>query len=328
MACSLPMKPLILLKITVSVILLIFVFTHIDFTQAWQQLHTLSLPFVLFALLFYTVLQWLSCWRWQIVLRSQGYNVPMGQLMSSYFVGMWLNIFLPGSLGGDVYRVYQVNQATQDSEAALVSVFLERFTGLAALSAIAVMGLAPAFQLVGRWDIIALFLGAVGALVGAVLLIMSPQLLRWAAPWLRRFRLAAIAVRFAKIQHLLWQFSKDRPALASSIGLSLILQLGIVVYHTIIAHQLGISISFLALLVFIPIVVVITLLPISLGGLGLKEGLWVYLFSRVGLGAEEALLLSLTVTVLGWLLSIPGGIILLLNTSDWQRISKGLNLGK
>ncbi|MEO0458764.1 MAG: lysylphosphatidylglycerol synthase transmembrane domain-containing protein [Cyanobacteria bacterium P01_A01_bin.114] len=307
------MKPLTILKITVSLTLLILIFTQIDFAQAWQQIRTLSWPFVVFALLFYTALQWLSCWRWQIVLQSQGYPVRMRSLMASYFAGMWLNIFLPGSLGGDVYRVYRVTQATRDSEAALVSVFLERFTGLAALSAIAVMGLPPAFQLVGRWDIIALFLGAVGALVGAVLLIMSPQLLRWAEPWLLKFRLGAIAARFAKIQTLLRQFSKDRPALVKSMGLSFILQLGIVVYHFLIARQLGISVSFLALLVFIPIVVVITLLPISLGGLGLKEGLWIYLFSRVGLGSEEALLLSLAVTLLGWVLSAPGGIVLLFN---------------
>ncbi|MEM6255890.1 MAG: lysylphosphatidylglycerol synthase transmembrane domain-containing protein [Cyanobacteria bacterium P01_D01_bin.156] len=314
------MKPLTIIKITVSLIFLIIVCLQIDFIQAWQQIHRLSLPFVCLALLFYTGLQWLSCWRWQIVLRSQGYTVPMTQLMSSYFVGMWLNIFLPGSLGGDVYRVYAIGQATQDSEVALVSVFLERFTGLAALSAMAVIGLPPAFRLIGRWDVIILFLGTVGALVGAVLLIMSPQLLGWGEPWLRRFRLGAIATRFTKIQRLLRQFSADRTALLTSIGLSLILQLGIVVYHLLVARQLGVTVSFLALLVFIPIVVVITLLPISLGGLGLKEGLWIYLFSRVGLSAEDALLLSLVVTLLGWLLSIPGGILLLLDTAGYQRI--------
>lgn len=313
------MKPLTVVKILVSLTLLVLIILQVDLAQAWQHIQTLSWPFVIFSLLFYTALQWLSCWRWQIVLQSQGYQVRMRPLLTSYFAGMWLNIFLPGSLGGDVYRVYQVSQTTQDSEAALVSVFLERFTGLAALSAIAVMGLPPAFQLVGRWDIIALFLGAVGALVGAVLLITSPTLLRWAEPWLMRVKLGAIAARFAKVQTLLRQFSKDRPALIYSMGLSFLLQLGIVLYHFLIAQQLSISVSFLALVVFIPIIVVITLLPISLGGLGLKEGLWIYLFSRVGLSSEEALLLSLTVTLLGWLLSIPGGVILLLDSAGYQK---------
>ncbi|MBE9065501.1 flippase-like domain-containing protein [Leptolyngbya cf. ectocarpi LEGE 11479] len=306
------MTRLTIIKIIVSVTLLTLIVSQLDILQTWQQLHTLSGAFVLLALVFYTSLQWLSCWRWQLVLQSQGYQVPMKQLVSSYFAGMWLNIFLPGSLGGDVYRVYQVTQFIQDAETALVSVFLERFTGLVALSAIAVMGLPAAFQFIGRWDIITLFLGALGALVGTVLLIMSPHLLKWAAPWLRRFKLGAIAARLIKIQILLQQFSSHRSALVTSIGLSFVLQLGIVVYHFLIAQQLDIDISFLALVIFIPIVVLLTLLPISLGGLGLKEGIWIYLFSRVGLGAEDALGLALTITLLGWLLSIPGGIILLL----------------
>jgi uncharacterized protein (TIRG00374 family) len=312
------MKPLTLLKITVSLGLILIILTQIDWSQAWQHFQQLSWPFVLLAILFYTLLQWLSCWRWQVVLKAQGYRVSMARLMRSYFVGMWLNIFLPGSLGGDMYRVYQVRQVTQDAEAALVSVFLERFTGLAALSAMAVIGLPPAFQLIGRWDIIALFFGVVGALVGAVLLIVSPRLLKLADPWLLRLHLGSIAVRLAKIQQMLTAFAQDRQALMLSMGLSFILQLGIVYYHFLVARQLSLEVSFLVLLVFIPIVVVITLLPISVGGMGLKEGLWIYLLGRVGLGNEEALLLSLTMTGLSWLLSVPGGIILLLESTAWK----------
>ena len=55
-------------------------------------------------------------------------------------------------------------------------------------------------------------------------------------------------------------------------------------------------------------------MPISLGGLGIQEGLWAYLFTRIGLTAEQAVLLSLTFTILGWVLALPGAIILLLDS--------------
>ncbi|GET43234.1 flippase-like domain-containing protein [Microseira wollei] len=235
---------------------------------------------------------------------------------------MFLNIFLPGSFGGDVYRVYRVSQVTKDSEFALVSVFLEPFTGLAALSALALLGWPPAFKLVGRWDIILLFVSCVGVLVGGVLLIASPLLLRCAEPWLLKLRLGSLAARLAKIQILLRQFAQHRQALALSMGLSFILMLAIVYYHYLVAQQLKIPVSYLELLVFIPIVSVITLLPISLGGLGLKEGLWVYLFGRIALTAEQAVLLSVTITVLGWILSMPGGIVLLLDSAKVQQIKQ------
>ena len=316
-------KPIVVLKTIVSLGLLALVFTHIDLSQAWVRLQYLSWPFVVLALLYYTGCQWLSCWRWQVVLRATGHFVPMTSLLSSYFAGMFLNIFLPGALGGDVYRVYRVAQRTKDPEVALVSVFLERFTGLAALSALALLGLPPAFKLVGRWDIILLFVTCVGMLVGAVLLIASPKLLIWTEPWLVRFRLSGLAVRLAKIQILLRQFARHRSALALSMGLSLLLQLAIVYYHYLVAQQLKIPVSYLELLVFIPIIVVVTLLPISLGGLGLKEGLWAYLFSRIGLTVDQALLLSLTITMLGWLLSLPGAVILLMDSAGLQQIRQG-----
>ena len=162
-------------KTIVSFIFLTVIFTQIDLAQAWAQFSRLPLSFIVYALVFYTCLQWLSCIRWQIVLSPSGHNIPTYRLMGSYFAGMFLNIFLPGAVGGDVYRVYQVAKETKDSEVALVSVFLERFTGLAALSAMAVVGLAPAFELIGRWDIIVLFFGCVVALVGGTLLITNPS---------------------------------------------------------------------------------------------------------------------------------------------------------
>lgn len=316
-------KQITFFKTTVSIGLLFFVFTRIDFIQAWNQFKHLSLPFIILALLYYTGCQLLSCWRWQVVLNSSGHSAPMSSLLNSYFAGMFLNIFLPGTLGGDVYRVYRVAQVTNDSEVAIVSVFLERFTGLAALSALALMGLTPAFRLIGSWDIILLFLTCVGALVGAVLLISSPKLLMLAEPWLEKFRLGKIAARFAKIQILLRKFAQHRRFLAISMGLSMLLQLAIVYYHYLVAQQLKIPISYLQLLVFIPIIVVVTLLPISLGGLGLKEGLWVYLFNRIGLTTEQALLLSLTITALSWLLSLPGAFILLLDSTGFQLARQG-----
>lgn len=316
-------KPIFLSKLIVSAGILALVLTRMDFYQVWVQFQYLSPSFIIFALLFYTGCQLLSCWRWQVVLWSSGHSAPMSSLLSSYFAGMFLNIFLPGALGGDVYRVYRVAQSTKDSEVALVSVFLERFTGLAALSGLAVIGLVPAFKLIGRWDILLLFTACVGSLVGAVLLIASPKLLIWAEPWLIKFRLSAVAARFAKIQILLRTFAQHRQALLLSMGLSLLLQLAIVYYHYLVAHQLNIPISYLELLVFIPIIVVVTLLPISLGGIGLKEGLWAYLFSRIGLSVEQALLLSLTITVLGWMLSLPGAVVLLLDSTGFQQVRQG-----
>ena len=316
MALKLPIK---LLKILVSLGILGLILTQIDLNQAWNRIQYLSLPFIIFALLYYTGSQWLSCLRWQIVLRSTGHLVPIHSLLSSYFAGMFVNIFLPGSFGGDVYRVYRVSQKTKDAEVAVASVFIERFTGLVAIVALGLVGLPLAFNIVGRWDIILLFVSCVGAISGGFLLIVSPRLLIWTEPWLQKLRLKGLAARLAKIQIIFIKFAQHRKALALAIALSLLIALSVIYYLYLLAQQLKIPISFLELLVLAPISIVVTLLPISLGGLGVQEGLWAYFFTRIGLTAEQAVLLSLTFTILGWLLSLPGGVILLLDSAGFQQ---------
>lgn len=311
----------IFLKTTVSLGLLVFIFTRIDLNQILSRLQLLSLPFVLFALLFYTGCQWLSCLRWQVVLKSAGYHIPIHYLLSSYFAGMFVSIFLPSSVGGDVYRVYRITKAIDNPEIAFASVFLERFTGLAAVFALALVGIPPALKIIGSWDIMLLFFACAGVIWGVFLLIVSPYLLRWTQPWLVKLRLGKIAERLAKIQVISMQFLKHRQSLGMAIAISFVIQLSIILYQYMLAQQLKIPISYLELLVFTPISIVVTLLPISLGSLGIQEGLWAYLFSRIGLTAEQAVTLSLTFTMLGWVLALPGSVILMLD-------SKGLKSTK
>jgi uncharacterized protein (TIRG00374 family) len=307
------------LKPLISISLIAIVASKIDFSILQAQFKYFTPSFVLISLGFYTLLQILSCFRWQLVLNSCNHQVSLLQLLGSYFAGMFLNIFLPGALGGDAYRIYRTTQSTQDPEVSIVSVFLERFTGLAALSGLALISLPPAFKLIGRWDIVVLVIACSAALLVALILISSRKILKFVEPFFQKLKLSSLLCRLTKIQLLVRGFAGNRNALFLAILLSTILQLGIVYYHLLIAKQLNIPVTYLQLLVFIPIVVVVTLLPISLGGLGLKEGLWVYLFSRVGLTAEHALMLSLSITVLSWLLSFPGALILLFDSSGYRR---------
>jgi uncharacterized protein (TIRG00374 family) len=306
-------KAVFVLKTLVSVVLLTLVLTRVDLSKALAGLNDISFSFIVFALALYTGCQWLSCLRWQVILRATGYHVGLVALLRSYFAGMFLNVFLPGALGGDVYRIYRLGRQTGDAEASLVSVFLERFTGLGALTLLALLGLPVSFGLLGSWDIQLLFMACLAVLVAGVLLMANRTLFSLAEPWLCRLCLSGLVARLARIQDLLRVFTRRRWALFQSVGISLGLQLAIVTYHYLIARQLHIAISFLEMLVFIPIVAVITLLPVSLGGLGVKEGLWVLLFSRSGLTVEQALLLSVTLTGLSWLLALPGGGVLLLD---------------
>jgi hypothetical protein len=308
-----------ILKISFSLILLIFIFSRLNLPAFWKQLHLFTLPFIVFALLYYTGCQVLSCLRWQIVLRASGYDVKLTTLIGSYFAGMFANNFLPGSFGGDFYRVYQIGNKIKDTEIALASVFLERFAGLAAIFGLAIIGLPPVFHIIGKWNIVLLFVGSLLTISSVFILTISPRLLMITEHWLIKFSLSKISARLAKIQIILRKFLGHRKELSLAIGLSFIIQLSVIYYQYLLAQQLHINVSFLELLVFVPISVVVCLLPISFGGLGVQEGLWAYLFTSVGLKAEQAVLLSLSFTILGWLLSLPGAIIITLDSNKFNK---------
>ena len=298
-------------KALVSLLILGYLFWQIDLPHLWQQMDRLSLPFILFALGFYAGCQLLSCFRWQIILQAHGVHHPLGDLFRCYFGGMFLNSFLPSSIGGDAYRVYRLSQSQGKPEIAFASVFLERVTGLIALLTIAFVALIPAVQKFGQLDILLLLVGCTLTLWTGVALILNPWLLRPTYSLFRRLKLSRLWRKLFKIQRLLIRFARSKQQLITSMLLSLLLQLLLVYYYFLVAQQLNISLTYGDLLVFIPIITVFSMLPISIGGYGVKEGIVSYLFVRVGLTIEQALLFSIALTFLGLLLSLPGAVVVL-----------------
>jgi glycosyltransferase 2 family protein len=320
------LKPKKIITTAISLGFIIFLLRIVDFQEIYQQLRHLSGTFIILSLLYYTICQWLSCIRWQIILKAYGYNVSMKVLLSSYFSGMFLNTFLPSSIGGDMYRVYVVARFSQNMEASFASVFIERITGIFALLGIAFFSLPAAFQWIKNWNVIWLLLGCTAILSLVVLLILSPRVLMWVKPFLNKLKANNLVDKFIKIQLILIKFVHYRKYLALSLILSFLLQLMIIYYYYLISEQLNIPILYWQLLIFVPIVVVVTLLPISLGGLGIKEGVLAYLFVQINLSVEQAVLLSLTVMTLGLILSLPGGIILLFDSVN--NIRDAVNIKK
>jgi glycosyltransferase 2 family protein len=303
-----------LLKLLISAGLIWLIATHIDFNQCLVSLQKISLPFALLAMLFYTGIQLLSCLRWQIVLEASGAKIPLLTLLANYFSGMFANIFLPGSVGGDFYRVARTATQINDPEVAAASVFLERFLGLVAICILALIGLPLSFKVIGSPDLLVLFVVCTATILAAVTLITNPSLLKLAETILKVFRLGSMIPRFARVQNVLKHFAHQRKALLSATAVALLVQFSIVTYLYMLAVRLEIPISFLDLLLFQPISIVVTLFPISLGGIGVQESLWVYIFLRLGLTAEQGIALSITSKVLGWILSLPGGFFVLKDT--------------
>ncbi|MBP0015538.1 MAG: flippase-like domain-containing protein [Roseofilum sp. SBFL] len=299
------------IKALISLSIIVAIFSLVNLEQIWAKISDLSIGFIIFCLFYYTLLQWISCLRWQVILKSSGYKLPIIYLLKSYFCGMFLNLFLPGSFGGDVYRTFQVSRETQNAEVAAASVLLERVTGLIALCFLAMLGLPFAWRLIDQWDILLVFMMTTGFLCMVWLTLTSPRLFNITKRVFTLFSLENLGNRLSKIQQAGISFQRNSRVFKLSLFYATLFILGVIYYHYLVAQQLNIEISYFELLVFIPMITIVSLLPFSLGGLGIKEGFWVYLFLRIDLTAESAVILSLTITVLAWIISLPGGLLLI-----------------
>jgi uncharacterized protein (TIRG00374 family) len=298
-------------RVVVSGLLIGLVLWKLDLRDVATHLRQLTPGLVLFAWAYYAICQLLSSYRWQLFLTAKDVLVPVHKLFSFYMIGMFLNNVLPSAVGGDVAKTYYLYQYTRQGRYAAVSVFLERFTGLLGLSVLSLAGLALGFRHLHSPLILAAVGGTALFLLGVVLLIWWPPLSHTLMRLPGRLFPHRISEQLKQSYAALAGYREHRTTLLGAVALSVLIQGMYAALYALVSQGLGIPISVLYFILFLPLVNVVMLVPISFGGLGLREAVMVVLFTEVGVPAADVLAVSLTVYLLNTVLSLSGGALLL-----------------
>lgn len=214
----------------------------------------------------------LSALRWQRVMVALGQRPPLRRLVDHYFAGQFVANFLPSTVGGDVLRTTRLSADTGDGYTAFASVVLERLTGWLVLPAITLIGFAinrGLFRVAGADARVATVLAiATLALLAALLFVaahprLGGRLAGHHQKWLRW--LGAVHVGLDRMRH-------DRGAVAALLAAGFVYQLVVVLSAFLAGRALGVDVSFTVFLAFFPVVAIAQVLPISIGGIGLREG--------------------------------------------------------
>jgi len=234
----------------------------------------------------------LSAWRWQRVLCVFDTPVSIRVLLSHYLAGQFVGNVLPSTIGGDVLRVSRASNSTGSTSSAFASVALERLTGFLALPLLSLLGfLAMPSLLEGkaaRGSHFALIIDAISltALVVILLLAASPRLAG-------RFRDRENWMRFIGAVHLGVDRLRRRPREGVAVLVAAVAyQASTVVVVWCAIHVLGLHVPNAAVLAYTPAVAMVQVLPISLGGLGVREGALV-LFLRPWVASGQAFAVGL-----------------------------------
>jgi len=249
----------------------------------------------------------LATLRWQTVLTAMELHGRFPRLMSHYLAGQFVSNVLPTTIGGDVLRVARVARDNGDSPGSFASVVVERLTGWLVLPAITLLGLAlnPGLRELGQATTLATAIAA-GTLLSLGLILVAVDHDRIGG----RFAGRDGWQRFAGAVHLSVARLRRHPAAASSVlGVGLAYQLTLVVAAFMAARAMGIDeAGVTALMAFLPAVLIVQVLPISIAGFGVREGALILFFSNSALGVpqEKAIgfgillyLLNLVVSLLG-----------------------------
>ncbi|MEN8125619.1 MAG: lysylphosphatidylglycerol synthase transmembrane domain-containing protein [Bacteroidota bacterium] len=123
-----------IVKISISVFLLYLVFTKISFGEIWNTIKSVKTHFIVLALLFFILSQWVSAKRLLLFFKEKGFDLSNKSNNILYLIGMFYNFFIPGGIGGDAYKVYVLNKNFKWSLKTLTAaVFVDRFMGLTAI---------------------------------------------------------------------------------------------------------------------------------------------------------------------------------------------------
>jgi glycosyltransferase 2 family protein len=276
------------------------------FSIAFRNMNALLflVSFLSFLLLFLPM-----SYRWQIILRVLGIDAPIQKLYKTYLVGVFFNNFFPTTIGGDIVRGYSLYQFTQKGKEAVVSVMVERFLGFTSLIMIAVAALALTYPSLHdpllAWLILAAFLVYLVALIAMV----TPTIFSLADRCLQKLRSPKLGSKLVQLPEVISLYKSSPFILSRLVFFSLILQsLAILIYY-ILCRSLHLDIPLIDIFLFLPMISLVSMIPISLGGLGIREGMTVYLFQKIGIDSAHALSLSLAWFSIILLSSAVGGAI-------------------
>lgn len=242
----------------------------------------------------------LSCLKWQWLLRAQGIQAPLTRLVQWYLMGALASTLLPSEVGGDVARGYAAARDMGNRAAVWSSVFMERLTGLIALASLASLALvlmpgvldAPAWLPFGAGIGIALTVAGSAVVLGSssVYLVRLPR------------RISKIIHQF---QEVAARYRNNPGTIIACLGLSVTFHLGNALSFWLLALAVKPDAP-LATTLLSPIAGLVGLLPLTPGGLGVREGISAALLMRVDLSSNQAVASALIGRILLLLCSLAG----------------------
>jgi len=292
--------------------LLIWIITRDDFRGNLARVFFSAHPaWLLAGLLIAGIVQLFCLLRWRIFLRMSGLKIGWIESTGTFFAGLFCNIILPGGAGGDIVKIGLLAVRGRDPARAALSVLMDRLTG--SISMI-ILGLSLMIwkhdwllqspQLAGVVKGIFIYLFGLAALIlVSIVLCSSAVLSRLPANWPARARLVELGGVY-------FQFAAQWRQTLAAVGISLAMLAMYFLTYLMAARAYGVGLPAGDFLAIMPTVDIISGLPVSMGGFGVREALFVMLLGELGgVPPSVAIMVSLCGYMLSAVWAVPGAVL-------------------
>ncbi|HZI89808.1 MAG TPA: lysylphosphatidylglycerol synthase transmembrane domain-containing protein [Candidatus Polarisedimenticolia bacterium] len=306
--------PLLGLKILLSILLFVYVILKVSPRDVWTTMRAADGTMLGVAAALFFVSGLIGSWLWARLLRAQGVVIPYPKAASYYFVGLFFNNFLPSNVGGDIARISDARKHAEHVSPVFSATLMERLIGVVAIGLLAVIAALAAHRTIHAPVIlmttVAVFLLAAALFFavfhrGVLDLLVRP----FGALGARRVERA-----LGRLLDDVHGFRGEKGALAAAFAASMLVQVSRIYVHYLVGLALGVRLSLGYYFLFVPILAALISLPISLNGIGVREGAAVVLFQMVGLTREQSFSIPFLTYVISVLISLVGGLIFVSRT--------------
>ncbi len=282
--------------------ILAYLASQIDMVEAARAVWRVDLRYLTAVLALVALDRAVMILRWLRLLGASGVRIDGRRAATIFLISSFVGSFLPAGVGGDAARAYGLARATAAGSEALASVAVDRLLGILSLVVMGIVGLLVWRPAPGTdWRMLA---AAAIVVLACVAAFFADRLSRTFVPgFLQR---SGVGRRILSVSDAVGRYRARGGVLLQVMGWSIVVQLLRITQAYFLGLGLGIAVPFRYYLLFMPVGLLMLLLPISVGGFGLPQGVIVWLLGPMGVADEQSFALSTLIVLTGLAGNLPG----------------------
>ena len=302
--------------------IIFFILSKVSLEELVEILKKSNPTFLLLGVILSMIQPVLAAMKWDLLLKNRDIKIPFHSLLSSQMIGIFVSSFFPSRYSGDIYRTYVVAKSSGKTYDSAASVLLQRLSGLFVLVLIGFFGSVFCLGILGNYHLTLSVMAICLIILLVIGIIFSQKAFDIFDKVLKMLRLDFLRKPAVKFHIAVMKYLGDKKLIFKICLLSFFFYIEAFLIVFTASLAIGTKVPFIYIVFVVPVIYLLEALPISINGLGIREGAFVFFFTKIGLQYEQAFAISIIVLFYRLVKSLAGGVLFLMRRVDIRRMKR------